>query len=141
LDATKSGSMRSTGLGLTFCKIAVEAHKGQIKVESEVGKGTTFIFTLPLSHFDPKAEQMPSFETPKHESDIRLNPAEKEKLEPIIAVLSHTLVFEVGKVKAILKNVDQPTEGIKKWCEEVNKCILILNEERYKHLLDIASHG
>lgn len=38
----------STGIGLTFCKMAVEAHNGEIGVLSEVDKGVTFWFTLPL---------------------------------------------------------------------------------------------
>lgn len=36
----------STGLGLTFCKLAVEAHGSEIGVESEVGRGSTFWFSL-----------------------------------------------------------------------------------------------
>ncbi len=37
----------STGLGLTFCKLAIQAHGGRMGLESEVGQGSTFWFELP----------------------------------------------------------------------------------------------
>jgi two-component system sensor histidine kinase/response regulator len=44
-----SASKPTSGLGLAFCKLAVEAHHGSIGVHSRPGQGATFWFSLPLS--------------------------------------------------------------------------------------------
>jgi len=47
-DRAKSLSIEGTGLGLSISRYLVESHGGKLMVESEVGKGSTFAFTLPL---------------------------------------------------------------------------------------------
>jgi PAS domain S-box-containing protein len=47
--ASNVGKVTGTGLGLTIVKRAVDAHNGQISVQSELGKGTSFIIKVPLT--------------------------------------------------------------------------------------------
>ncbi|HSF76722.1 MAG TPA: ATP-binding protein, partial [Microcoleus sp.] len=46
--ATNVGTISGTGLGLAIVKRAVELHGGQLAIDSQEGKGTTFTITLPL---------------------------------------------------------------------------------------------
>jgi K+-sensing histidine kinase KdpD len=47
-EGRKAGRRKGTGLGLSICQGIIDAHGGKIWVESEPGRGSKFIFTLPL---------------------------------------------------------------------------------------------
>jgi signal transduction histidine kinase len=61
----KQGS-KGTGLGLFISKSIIEMHKGKIWVESELGKGTTFTFVLPIA----KPEDITNYQKLSSQPDL-----------------------------------------------------------------------
>lgn len=62
IDASSTREQGGTGIGLALTKELVELHKGEIKVESEPGKGTAFIIHLPLGiDFESEIQEKESF--------------------------------------------------------------------------------
>ena len=49
VDNEINQNVKGTGLGLVLAKNIVQAHRGKMWVQSQVGVGTTFYFTLPTS--------------------------------------------------------------------------------------------
>ena len=56
VDASDSRKKGGTGLGLAICRSIVQHHDGQIWVESSLGEGSSFYFTLPLLPEEPEME-------------------------------------------------------------------------------------
>jgi signal transduction histidine kinase len=53
----QSGTGVQLGLGLHVCRIIIELHRGQVGVQSTIGAGSTFWFSLPLAAPEPQESE------------------------------------------------------------------------------------
>lgn len=82
-QGTGTGTGLGTGIGLAFARSIVEAHGGTISVDSQVGTGSTFLFTLPLGEAHIAPEQKTSASSP-HDLPARIELPDTEYLTEII---------------------------------------------------------
>lgn len=68
-----------TGLGLSICKYIIEAHRGTIEVQSQVGAGSTFRFTLPAVLAKETAPPAKPTAAPERKTPARKPAAEASK--------------------------------------------------------------
>jgi len=120
-----------TGLGLLFCKIAVEAHGGSIAIRSETGKGTQIEFSLPLGKVSEK-ETTAITETAMH----HLSPDEIAQLKPYSDQLLNADLSQISLFRKLLTQFEQQEQINRAWVTEVRNAVFTKNIERYTALID-----
>jgi signal transduction histidine kinase/Tfp pilus assembly protein PilF len=142
-DTKKKSHSGSTGIGLTFCKMAIESHKGEIGVVSSPGKGSTFWFTLPLTMppEDFSGSQALLGEMTFEFGEFQISDVEKQLLQLVCNRLQHFQVSQISDIKEVMSTVNHESPFINKWKTMVLKAVSECNDVKYNDLIKYGSHG
>lgn len=138
----KTGDIRSTGLGLTFCKIAVEAHQGKIGFFANESGGTVFWFSLPGDCYDPKPDEGKRTSQTVNKNLLIISEmatGDRELLQPYVDQLKKIAIYRISMIRSVLAQIEPEKEEIRIWKEALIDAVYSNNEELYFKILNFCS--
>lgn len=129
-QARKSGMTPSTGLGLTFCKMAILAHEGEIDVSSEKDMGSTFLVSLEIGELLNGSKEI----LDKSQLEITISNEEKQLLKEYSLKLKALKVHNVGAIMPILDEVESLNLQ-SDWASQLRSAVQYANGDQYRQLI------
>jgi len=129
----------STGIGLAYCKLAVEALGGKIGLNSEQGAGTTVWFSIPLTGYEGSGEKEGHSDRIELKiPDLGLTDEDIMYLKPHTRYLQTIDICEITNILALTAKITcADNERIMRWKESVEETLFSANEKRYKELINL----
>lgn len=130
----KLGYSGSTGIGLTYCKMAIEAHNGIIGVESEIDKGSDFF--IEMDYIETVVSEINDEET--EGNYILLSNKSRQLLNPHIKKLEEKDIYEVTEIRKILASIEQGNKELQDFCGLIENSVLNCNQHKFDELIKLA---
>jgi hypothetical protein len=139
----------STGIGLSYCKLAVESQGGIIGINSVQGEGTTAWFTVCRAPVftENKVQEVDNVTVHRSEvnavtvfnnTDQGLTEDDINFLRPVIAELRTTDIYEVTKIFSLIQSIpDEDSIPVRRWKESIEEAVYTANEKRFRKLIDV----
>ncbi len=134
INPEKLGVTYSTGLGLNFCQMAIEAHNGKIDVKSKVNEGSTFFFTIP--EYTTDQDLIAQKDDINEQTTGEINPEQKKDILQQAPEIVNLSVYHRTQLENICNQLDKLTDpNIKNWNKKLRKTVYDCNAETFSQLI------
>lgn len=135
VDPRNSGMAGSTGLGLSFCQLALRAHGSEVQVDSKLGEGSEFGFSLPLS-----GENIDRADLDKREElTFTMTARERRFVLEHISKLRTLKIHEAFEIERALGEINtHNNKKVDEWVEAVLNAAYTNNKAHFDELLDVV---
>ncbi|MFZ4707491.1 MAG: sensor histidine kinase [Bacteroidales bacterium] len=137
---TDNSSTHSTGLGLTFCKMAVEAHGGNIGACCKPEEGCNFWFTLPFASKAGEADEIENTDQ-DYNSKLLLSETDFEVLKEVVKQIKDFEIYEISRFHEVLDPLKENYgDTVNDWISLLFSAINIQNMDEYNRLINLAEN-
>ncbi|MCC5943820.1 MAG: hypothetical protein JJT94_02720 [Bernardetiaceae bacterium] len=137
VNAKNYGYIRSTGLGLAFCKMAIEAQNGSIGVVSEENKGAKFWFKLPYAGTKEGIVSMPKQNNKQNK--LQLSKQDKAVLKTYLPAFKAVKIYEITSILTLLSQIDSQSTNIDLWKNAIQDATYQADNKQFEALIEAVN--